>query len=347
MVSAPSSRNAPCPCGSGRRYKHCHGGIDSERPLPDAPEPLDAVRALLAQGKLVETVEACEAQIAVAGADVPTLRVLGEAVALLGDTDRILNTWHSILEVVPDDPEALFHLGSHALQNDDPDAAIAFFESALTQAPSHTGLRNNLGLAFEAAGRFSDAEQVFRETYETATNSFETVANLAQNLFQQRRFSDALQWYDRLVSRFDVAAPEIWANRAVCLHKLHDLEAAFISFERAFEADEASVQLYLDFGFLNIEMKRFDIANDALERSLALDPANVMARRALLFCRQSMANWQDFETNRAQLIDFAGSVDELPNSALNPFAFMTICDDPVLQKVVARAWVRKADKPTS
>ena len=25
MVSAPASRNAPCPCGSGRKYKHCHG----------------------------------------------------------------------------------------------------------------------------------------------------------------------------------------------------------------------------------------------------------------------------------------------------------------------------------
>jgi preprotein translocase subunit SecA len=24
---APVSRNAPCPCGSGQKYKHCHGAI--------------------------------------------------------------------------------------------------------------------------------------------------------------------------------------------------------------------------------------------------------------------------------------------------------------------------------
>jgi preprotein translocase subunit SecA len=24
-VTPPASRNAPCPCGSGRKYKHCHG----------------------------------------------------------------------------------------------------------------------------------------------------------------------------------------------------------------------------------------------------------------------------------------------------------------------------------
>jgi preprotein translocase subunit SecA len=27
-VDAPASRNAPCPCGSGRKYKHCHGAGD-------------------------------------------------------------------------------------------------------------------------------------------------------------------------------------------------------------------------------------------------------------------------------------------------------------------------------
>ena len=29
-IKAPASRNAPCPCGSGKRYKHCHGALDSE-----------------------------------------------------------------------------------------------------------------------------------------------------------------------------------------------------------------------------------------------------------------------------------------------------------------------------
>jgi preprotein translocase subunit SecA len=24
---APVSRNAPCPCGSGKKYKHCHGQL--------------------------------------------------------------------------------------------------------------------------------------------------------------------------------------------------------------------------------------------------------------------------------------------------------------------------------
>ena len=27
VAEAPISRNAPCPCGSGKRYKHCHGQL--------------------------------------------------------------------------------------------------------------------------------------------------------------------------------------------------------------------------------------------------------------------------------------------------------------------------------
>ncbi len=26
-VAEPESRNALCPCGSGRKYKHCHGAL--------------------------------------------------------------------------------------------------------------------------------------------------------------------------------------------------------------------------------------------------------------------------------------------------------------------------------
>src|ERR1700756_95527 len=41
----PSSRNAPCPCGSGRRYKECHGALADpsnrgrEEPPRDAQRP--------------------------------------------------------------------------------------------------------------------------------------------------------------------------------------------------------------------------------------------------------------------------------------------------------------------
>lgn len=42
-VAAPASRNSPCPCGSGRRYKDCHGVLDAAAAtaIPVAPAPRD------------------------------------------------------------------------------------------------------------------------------------------------------------------------------------------------------------------------------------------------------------------------------------------------------------------
>src|SRR5205085_1422929 len=34
------ARNAPCPCGSGRRYKDCHGSLQAGRPPPATADAL-------------------------------------------------------------------------------------------------------------------------------------------------------------------------------------------------------------------------------------------------------------------------------------------------------------------
>lgn len=53
MIDAPVSRNAPCPCGSGRRYKDCHGAIDpfvlevAAASEASVARPIEAARLLL------------------------------------------------------------------------------------------------------------------------------------------------------------------------------------------------------------------------------------------------------------------------------------------------------------
>jgi hypothetical protein len=38
MARKKGSRNAPCPCGSGRKYKHCCWGKGSEDDLGAGPQ---------------------------------------------------------------------------------------------------------------------------------------------------------------------------------------------------------------------------------------------------------------------------------------------------------------------
>ena len=60
-VAAPASRNAPCPCGSGRRYKDCHGALAaSGSAAPTALDRLaDAANAAVA-GDFATVARVCE-----------------------------------------------------------------------------------------------------------------------------------------------------------------------------------------------------------------------------------------------------------------------------------------------
>src|SRR5687767_7941273 len=48
-------RNAPCPCGSGRRYKDCHGSLV----LPAPVDALGEIRERLRQGDVTSAAKAC------------------------------------------------------------------------------------------------------------------------------------------------------------------------------------------------------------------------------------------------------------------------------------------------
>lgn len=67
-LAPPSSRNAPCPCGSGRRYKDCHGRVSGPATdgAPDADTAARLHAALAAQqsGRVREAIAGYDAVIA-------------------------------------------------------------------------------------------------------------------------------------------------------------------------------------------------------------------------------------------------------------------------------------------
>lgn len=94
-VAAPASRNSPCPCGSGRRYKDCHGalGVGGAQPTYRAPgrewahldEParerfgarMEEALALQKAGRLGEAARAYAGVIAAAPDTHDALHMLG------------------------------------------------------------------------------------------------------------------------------------------------------------------------------------------------------------------------------------------------------------------------------
>ena len=114
--SAPVARNAPCPCGSGRRYKDCHGALGA--PVP-AASGSDRLQVLLAQAMAAQQ----------AGR-------FGEAAA----------GYEAALAQQPDHFDALHMLGVVRYQQGEFEAALPLIERALTVIPADAGARFNRAL---------------------------------------------------------------------------------------------------------------------------------------------------------------------------------------------------------
>lgn len=127
-VAVPASRNAPCPCGSGKRYKDCHGALRAGAPASGAQAPLaDAAAARRAA-------------------------MLQEALALqqAGDLAAAMVAYERVLAEAPDDFDALHMLGVVHYQRHAFDRAEALLRAALARNPGVVAAQQNLALLTEA-----------------------------------------------------------------------------------------------------------------------------------------------------------------------------------------------------
>ena len=139
------ARNAPCPCGSGKRFKDCHGTTRSTASAaPNAEALLREAQVALAEGRPERALALLHQAIALEPGRAELLRerarvewMLGHANAaatcrealasspadirawtLLGEilrgaaTDEAERAWRRALELDPRDAEALFLLGN-------------------------------------------------------------------------------------------------------------------------------------------------------------------------------------------------------------------------------------------
>ncbi len=118
-MKPPASRNAPCPCGSGRRYKDCHGALGpSTAPAPlltSGPDP-DAIAQAGLSAQLARRLEEAETHYRRALALRPNfpdvLHMLGVVRMERGDLPEAIRLMLAALEAMHwDFPEATHNLG--------------------------------------------------------------------------------------------------------------------------------------------------------------------------------------------------------------------------------------------
>jgi tetratricopeptide (TPR) repeat protein len=110
-IDPPASRNAPCPCGSGRRYKDCHGSIaTAAAPSGDLRQLLHAALAAQQAGRLEEAAARYTEALALDPANFDALHMLGVARFQRGEFEAALDSIERALARRPDERAARFNL---------------------------------------------------------------------------------------------------------------------------------------------------------------------------------------------------------------------------------------------
>lgn len=137
-VAAPASRNSPCPCGSGRRYKDCHGALATPGETPAsrstyrAPEREWAHLDLAARERLGATME----------------RAL--ALQRAGQFRDAAHAYAEVVAAAPDTHDALHMLGVVELGFGNVDEAERLIAAAMALRPAYAAIEHNWQLVQDA-----------------------------------------------------------------------------------------------------------------------------------------------------------------------------------------------------
>ena len=193
MSTVQVRRNDPCPCGSGKRYKECHGRLAEEGTGVDVL--LQRALAAHQQGRVDEAERGYREVLAREPGNAIATHYLGLVAwqrADLVEAERLMGAAIAANAAIPD-----FHNNLGLLLRDTwrLEEAIAAFRTALAVDPAWFEAHNNLGLAFEGAGRWDQAVAAYRDAIAREPRFAAARQNLARALATQGHFSEAWTQY--------------------------------------------------------------------------------------------------------------------------------------------------------
>jgi tetratricopeptide (TPR) repeat protein len=222
--SPAAGRNDPCPCGSGRRYKNCHGALGRAQPSAAAPSADAQVERGLAAHRRGD-LDAAEREYTGALASTPdhpvALHYLGVIAYQRGRSADALPLLERAVALRPEEPEFHNNLGLALASEDRLEEAIAAYRRALARSPSHAAAWSNLGLALTACNALPEAIAALRRALALQPDYAEAHWNLALALLAIGEFAEGWREYEwRLAIPMlggSVAAPAgpRWAGESI------------------------------------------------------------------------------------------------------------------------------------
>jgi predicted O-linked N-acetylglucosamine transferase (SPINDLY family) len=333
-VAGSPSRNDPCPCGSRKRFKDCHGKL---APTPASPTTdKELARTYLTRGDREAAASSARRTVERDPHDVEAWNLLGVSLEAV-EPDAARAAWEKAVALAPGEPEAHFRIGDFERRRGDHEAAIAAYRAALATGFRHPVLLNNLGLSLQARGQLDDAVRCFREAVEAQPTLAQGHANLGDVLRLERRFADALSAYMRALE-LSPGVAKLWVNLGVCQHRTGAFDAARESFERALALDPDAPDTLVNLAASLTAESRYAEALPLLRKALQLRPEDAQAQSTLLYVQQHTCDWNELGQGVEQARVRLGRPDA---PVVSPHALLALPFTPAELLTAAQHWVRR------
>jgi predicted O-linked N-acetylglucosamine transferase (SPINDLY family) len=286
-----TARNAPCPCGSGKKYKRCHGqGPVAPQSTGNAQEMLEKARHLMQEDQLEQALETAR-RLPDA---IPKYQLLARIflsrrrAADFRAADRVLRQW---VTADPHNPEPCWRQIDLHLFQDDLSGATRALSAARRKAPGHTNSHYYSAVIRQLKGELHPAMDAYREAIrqgarlelnekelevEVAIEMYETAAGKypGSPSLKEAQLIDRMEEYGLLKNALNA-----WqADRSVDAGKLTSEQVTRYSNARY----NLGCACMADFGRLDEAMMQFHLATE-------INPEHETARLNAVF----MLNYSD------------------------------------------------------
>ena len=298
QTRAIPGRNEPCPCGSGKKYKKCHGNLPFAGPAapslrtpgpagarrqaatsgPRVPAEIGELAALMNAGRLAEAESKARALIERSPELGFAWKVHGAALLLQGKD--ALEALQQANQLLPVDAETHYYLGNALHARGELDSAVASLRRAIELRPRLVAARNDLGLVLRELGRLDEAVVELRGALELQPDYPEALGNLANVMRDSGRLAEAVALLRRVVA-IDPGLAEAHTNLGNALMELGQFDEAVASYQRATAIRPDYAEALDRLGTALRGLGRLKDAADSCRHALALKPDYALAHRGL------------------------------------------------------------------
>jgi tetratricopeptide (TPR) repeat protein len=323
-MTAPLRRNEPCPCGSGRKYKHCCG-----KTAADAKAHYLLGQELEERGLLERAAVSFGRAAALRPEFAEAHNDLGEVLLRLGRVDAAVASCGRALALRPNFAAALGNLANAERARGALAAAIAGYRRVIALEPGLPEAHRNLGSALLEAGETEQATVSLRRAIELRPGFHAAVTQLARALTAVGRGAEAIPHYEQLLARnpgsdileefatllarlgrYEASAngyrdllarapgnARLHANLGHVLHCLGDFRAAIEHCGRAIELERRLPEAHLHLGNSLLALNSLPEADAAYRTGLEIAPDHAALHTARAMVERALGRIEDAQAS--------------------------------------------------